>query len=105
MIDYDGFSHCHLTDIFFAIFAGAKELKVVKLQEAHAWSELGVTVDVRCNWSSSAFSVLALAVSDNNEVSYFIYTSVWLLADFDQVMGLEVGVSVGGRMERLYGGN
>ena len=26
MIDYDSFSHCHLTDIFFAIFAGAKEL-------------------------------------------------------------------------------
>ena len=26
MIDYDSFSHCHLTDIFFAIHAGAKEL-------------------------------------------------------------------------------
>ena len=26
MINYDSFSHCHLTDIFFAIFAGAKEL-------------------------------------------------------------------------------
>ena len=26
MIDYDSFSHCHLRDIFFAIFAGAKEL-------------------------------------------------------------------------------
>ena len=25
MIDYDSFSRCHLTDIFFAIFAGAKE--------------------------------------------------------------------------------
>ena len=29
MIDYDSFSHCHLTDIFFAIFAGAKELNSV----------------------------------------------------------------------------
>ena len=28
MIDYDSFLHCHLTDIFFAIFAGAKELKL-----------------------------------------------------------------------------
>ena len=28
MIDYDSFSHCHLTDIFFAFHAGAKELKV-----------------------------------------------------------------------------
>ena len=28
MIDYDSFSHCHLTDIFFAIFAGAKELMI-----------------------------------------------------------------------------
>ena len=27
MIDYDSISHCHLTDIFFAIFVGAKELK------------------------------------------------------------------------------
>ena len=27
MIDYDSFSRCHLTDIFFAIHAGAKELK------------------------------------------------------------------------------
>ena len=27
MIDYDSFSHCHLTDIFFAFHAGAKELK------------------------------------------------------------------------------
>ena len=26
MIDYDSFSHCHLTAFFFAIFAGAKEL-------------------------------------------------------------------------------
>ena len=26
MIDYDSFSRFHLTDIFFAIFAGAKEL-------------------------------------------------------------------------------
>ena len=26
MIDYDSFSRCHLTDIFFAIFAGAKEI-------------------------------------------------------------------------------
>ena len=26
MIDYDSFSRCHLTDIFFAIHAGAKEL-------------------------------------------------------------------------------
>ena len=28
MIDYDSFSRCHLTDIFFAIFAGAKELSL-----------------------------------------------------------------------------
>ena len=27
MIDYDSFSRCHLTDIFFAFHAGAKELK------------------------------------------------------------------------------
>ena len=27
MIDYDSFSHCLLTDIFFAFHAGAKELK------------------------------------------------------------------------------
>ena len=26
MTNYDSFSHCHLTDIFFAIHAGAKEL-------------------------------------------------------------------------------
>ena len=26
MIDYDSFSRCHLTDIFFVIHAGAKEL-------------------------------------------------------------------------------
>ena len=26
MIDYDSFSRCHLTDIFFSIHAGAKEL-------------------------------------------------------------------------------
>ena len=26
MIDYDSFSRCHLTDIFFAFYAGAKEL-------------------------------------------------------------------------------
>ena len=30
MIDYDSFSHCHLRNIFFAIFAGAKELKFSK---------------------------------------------------------------------------
>ena len=29
MIDYDSFSHCHLTDIFFTIFAGAKELSLL----------------------------------------------------------------------------
>ena len=29
MIDYDSFSRCHLTDIFFAFHAGVKELKVV----------------------------------------------------------------------------
>ena len=28
MIDYDSFSRCYLTDIFFAIHAGAKELNV-----------------------------------------------------------------------------
>ena len=28
MIDYDSFSRCHLTDIFFAFHAGAKELIV-----------------------------------------------------------------------------
>ena len=28
MIDYDSFSRCHLTDIFFAFHAGAKELRV-----------------------------------------------------------------------------
>ena len=28
MIDYDSFSRCHLTDIFFAIHAGAKELRL-----------------------------------------------------------------------------
>ena len=28
MIDYDSFSHCHLTDIFFAIFARVKELSL-----------------------------------------------------------------------------
>ena len=27
MIDYDSFSRCHLTDIFFAFHAGANELK------------------------------------------------------------------------------
>ena len=27
MIDYDSFSRCHLTDIFFAFHAGAKELR------------------------------------------------------------------------------
>ena len=27
MIDYDSFLRCHLTDIFFAFHAGAKELK------------------------------------------------------------------------------
>ena len=26
IIDFDSFSHCHLTDIVFAIFAGAKAL-------------------------------------------------------------------------------
>ena len=26
--DYDSFLHCHLTDIFFAIFAGAKKLNL-----------------------------------------------------------------------------
>ena len=26
MIDYDSFSRCHLTDIFFAFHVGAKEL-------------------------------------------------------------------------------
>ena len=26
MIDYDSFSCCHLTEIFFAIYAGAKKL-------------------------------------------------------------------------------
>ena len=31
MIDYDSFSHCHLTDIFFATFAGAKELSMHKI--------------------------------------------------------------------------
>ena len=30
MIDYDSFSRCHLTDIFFAFHAGAKELIKVK---------------------------------------------------------------------------
>ena len=30
MIDYDSFSRCHLTDIFFAFHAGAKELKGLK---------------------------------------------------------------------------
>ena len=30
MIDYDSFSRCHLTDIFFAIFARAKELTLFK---------------------------------------------------------------------------
>ena len=29
MIDYDSFSRCHLTDIFFAFHAGAKELKLL----------------------------------------------------------------------------
>ena len=29
MIEYDSFSRCHLTDIFFAIFAGAKELTLI----------------------------------------------------------------------------
>ena len=29
--DYDSFLHCHLTDIFFAIHAGAKELNDSKL--------------------------------------------------------------------------
>ena len=28
MTNYDSFSHCHFTDIFFAIHAGAKELKL-----------------------------------------------------------------------------
>ena len=31
MIDYDSFSHCHLTDIFFAIHARAKELECGRL--------------------------------------------------------------------------
>ena len=29
MIDYDSFSRCHLTDIFFAFHEGAKELMKV----------------------------------------------------------------------------
>ena len=29
MIDYDSFSRCHLTDIFFAFHVGAKELSTV----------------------------------------------------------------------------
>ena len=32
MIDYDSFSHCHLTDIFFAIFAGGKRVKTLTCQ-------------------------------------------------------------------------
>ena len=27
MIDYDSFSHCHLTDIFFRYFRGSKRVK------------------------------------------------------------------------------
>ena len=27
MIDYDSFSHCHLTDIFFHYFRGSKRVK------------------------------------------------------------------------------
>ena len=29
MIDYDSFSRCHLTEIFFAFHAGAKELSTL----------------------------------------------------------------------------
>ena len=29
MIDYDSFSRCHLTDIFFDFYAGAKELILI----------------------------------------------------------------------------
>ena len=32
MIDYDSFSRCHLTDIFFAFHARAKELNLRKLE-------------------------------------------------------------------------
>ena len=28
MIDYDSFSHCHLADVFYAIYVVAKELKM-----------------------------------------------------------------------------
>ena len=34
MIDYDSFSRCHLTDIFFAFHAGAKELMIILLKES-----------------------------------------------------------------------
>ena len=30
MIDYDSFSHCHLTDIFFRYLRGSKRVKFVK---------------------------------------------------------------------------
>ena len=33
MINYDSFSRCHLTDIFFAFHAGAKELKTSVLED------------------------------------------------------------------------
>ena len=35
MIDYDSFSRCHLTDIFFAFHAGAKELNTFKYEQTY----------------------------------------------------------------------
>ena len=47
MTNYDSFSHCHLTDIFFAFHAGVKELSetksVISVQRAFQW-RFGVVI-------------------------------------------------------------
>ena len=48
MIDYDSFSLCHLTDIFFPFHAGARELKDMKaifreLQDQLVVTDIGKT--------------------------------------------------------------
>ena len=44
MIDYDSFSRCHLTDIFFAFHAGAKELRLFESKFSLAKTKCEVVI-------------------------------------------------------------
>ena len=46
MIDYDSFSLCHLMDIFFAIFAGARELTYLENKLLIGVKDLEINVDL-----------------------------------------------------------